>query len=85
MSLWNMKKIITEMRGGSSEDDFYKEIMLVAENDGDSYRKKDAKGAIEKAIKQIRRYLMEDFDEEAKKVKASLVKDLSKEWSRHWK
>ena len=61
-------------------DSLYDEIMLVAENEGDFYRKNDAKGAVIKAINVTRRAHMEDFDDKVRGFKKKMIAELGRSW-----
>lgn len=64
------------------QEDVYDRLWLVITNDGDAYRKKDARGAVTKAIKEESRRVREDFLADAKAISGKLEKELKKRWAR---
>lgn len=64
----------------SSEQALFDTLMLVAENDGDSYRKRDAAGAIKKAFADHLRIEAEAMREDYRSIEKKLIKELAKRW-----
>ena len=62
------------------ERELYDAIMMIAENDGDSYRKRDAKGAAEKACKEYIKSETESLKDDIDSVKSEITRDLAKKW-----
>ena len=73
----------TDKRGMDSDQEIlYDALMLIAENDGDSYRKQDAKGAVEKAFQGYQRTKQDDLRDDFKAIKKKLSNTLGQEWKK---
>jgi hypothetical protein len=90
MSIWEIESKIQETSGQTGRDrlhgsdrDLYDAIMLIAKNDGISYQRKDAKGAVKKAVREHMVWFMENLREEIRGIEGAMVKDLTKEWASH--
>jgi len=57
------------------------ELHVMAENDGASYQKKDAEGAVKKAQRELRQSKTRDLDFDLKKVDPAVVKSLKAKWA----
>jgi len=64
----------------ADQERLYDALFLSASNEGDFYRKKDAKGAVEKAFRDYMRSRELDLRHDFKTIKAKLVKDLARRW-----
>jgi|GEM_PF-5268244 len=62
------------------QEALYDELWLIASNDGDSYKKRDAKGAVEKAFREHQRDAAMQLRDDYSVVKERLIKDLAKRW-----
>lgn len=74
---------INEM--SSDEEDAFDGIILIAENDGVAYAKKDVKGAITKAIAEYKRLRAENLAGDIQSIKSGMIKELQKRWGETWK
>jgi hypothetical protein len=82
-----IKAAIKRIRGDLVEDtqdmrDMYDELWLIASNDGESYRKRDAKGAIEKAWAEYQKNERTRMREDFKEILPKLKKDLERYWKK---
>ena len=57
------------------------ELHVMAENDGASYQKKDAEGAVKKAMRELRQSKTRDLDFDLKKASPAVVKSLKARWA----
>ena len=66
----------------SDEEALYDALWMIASNDGDSYRKRDAKGAIQKAWMEWQKLESQRNRENWQGVQRVLEKDLAKRWAK---
>lgn len=72
---------MVEMGGlDPDQERLYDELYLIASNDGSSYKKRDAKGAVDKAFREHQKNEATRLREDFSVVKKKLVKDLAKRW-----
>ena len=71
--------IVTEEQIKESKD-LFNALFLIASNDGDSYRKKDAAGAAKKAADYYLTLMMRDLRSDIKAEKPKVVAELKKRW-----
>ena len=71
-------KSLTEM--SSDQEDLLKTIVMAAENEGDFYKKKDAKGAVAKVIKEHKKRVADDLDYDLKAIEKKAVKEIAAGW-----
>ena len=71
---------LTKMAFDSDQELLYDALKLIAENDGQAYQRKDAKGAVARAGKEWRASTMERHEEDFDRVQKQLVKDLAARW-----
>jgi hypothetical protein len=64
------------------EEKLYDVLWMIASNDGDSYRKKDAAGAVTKAWREYQRDHAEELRESFGSIQKLLVKELAKRWAK---
>ena len=83
MSIWGLKRDGIEEGTAHSDRDLFDAIMLIAKNDGDSYRKKDPKGAIRKAITEYVSLEMGALRSDLKGMQSRLEKELGAYWKRN--
>jgi hypothetical protein len=60
----------------ADEQRLYDALHLIAKNDGQSYKRKDAKGAVAKAWKEWKKSTMERHEEDFDRVEKALVKEI---------
>jgi len=66
----------------SEEEELYDAIWMIASNDGDSYRKKDAKGAVKKAWAEWQKLERQRNNENWRGIQRKLEADLAKRWAK---
>lgn len=66
----------------SDEGELFDALWLIASNDGDSYRRKDAAGAVGKAWREYQQSHAERQREAFRTVQKLLVKELTKRWAK---
>lgn len=62
------------------QKELYDAITMIAENDGDNYRAKDAEKAINQAIRFYVRAKMQELTNDLNDMRPALVADLAKNW-----
>jgi len=74
---------LSEMVAGLDPDQerLYHDLMMSASNEGDFYKKKDAKGACEAASRDILKIRAANLAHDLKVVKPIVAKNLAKRWS----
>lgn len=86
-----MRGIMQDLSGGrraardkqafdSDQERLYDALKLIAENDGQAYRKRDAKGAVARAWKEWKASKLDDWAHDFSRVERQLVKDLAARW-----
>ncbi len=76
-----MEKILDEQRLDADEDRLLDEIVLIARNYGEFYKAGDPKGAVKKAIKDLKKIKSDDLDHMCKQVEKSAAKDVKDLWN----
>jgi hypothetical protein len=71
---------LTKQALDADQERLYNALKLIAENDGQSYKKKDAKGAVARAWKEWKASTMERHGEDFDRVQKQLTKDLAARW-----
>ena len=66
-----------------SQEELYDALMLIAENDGDAYRKRDANMAVASAWAEWKKEHDQNLREDFRVVQKKLVKALQDQWKRH--
>lgn len=66
----------------SDQEAIYDAVWMIASNDGDSYRKKDARGAVKKAWMEWQKTESRQNREDFRAVEKKLVKDLGDRWNK---
>lgn len=64
------------------EEHLYDVLWMIASNDGDSYRKKDAAGAVTKAWLEYLKDHIAELRETFWSINKPLVKELAKRWAK---
>jgi hypothetical protein len=65
-----------------SAEDLFDALLVIAENDGDAYRAKDAKMAVRNAWRDWKKETDENLAEDFKSVQAKLEKALKDRWAK---
>ena len=65
----------------SDQRELYDDLYLIASNDGNAYKKKDAKGAIDKAFREHMKNVQDNLRGDFKAIQKILEKDLASRWS----
>ena len=76
--LEKIKSVLQEL--DADQERLYDALFLSASNEGSFYRKKDAKGAVEKAFRDYMSSREDDLKHDFKTIKSALVKALAKRW-----
>jgi len=66
----------------SDEEELYDAVWMIASNDGASYKKKDAKGAVSKAWREWQKLEGQRNRENWRSVEKQMVKDLTERWNK---
>lgn len=70
----------TSYSGRIDHDEIVKGILLIAQNDGESYKKRDVDGAVKRATKQWLDMVSGDIADDARSVQGRVVSELKKKW-----
>lgn len=64
----------------SDQEDLYNKLWMIASNDGDSYKKRDATGAVDKAWREWKKIEDRRLREDFRAIKKQMAADLKKRW-----
>jgi len=78
-------KAAADMGLDPSQEDLFDALLLIAENDGDAYRKRDAAAAVATAWKDWKKETDENLAEDFRAIKSKLEKALKDRWKREGK
>jgi hypothetical protein len=62
------------------EREMLNQVVMTAENEGRFYQKRDAKGAVDYAIKEVLKFKISDLREDAKHIRNIAIKEVQQGW-----
>lgn len=72
---------LTEANFDPEQEDLFNRLIVIAENDGDAYKKKDPRLAASNARKQYKKDAMRNLEHDLKVVIPVVEKYIKKRWS----
>jgi hypothetical protein len=73
---------VTSLGLDTDQEEMFSQVLMTAENEGRFYAKKDAKGAVDFAIKDYISRKLDDMKHDGQKIRSHAIKELVASWRR---